>query len=62
MGAQREQKSVTQGQDFHGLVTAIDPHDLPAMAARKIINAQVTHEGSFQVRPGYKLVTFEDLC
>lgn len=62
MGAQREQKTAVQGSDFYGLVTAADPHDLPAMAARKLVNTQVDREGQLQVRPGYKPVTFEDLC
>jgi len=62
MGAQRDTKAVTPGQDFYGLVTAMDPHDLPALAARKAVNTQVNREGSIQVRPGLKMVTFEDIC
>ena len=62
MGAQREQKAVTPGQDFYGLVTAVDAHDLPPMAARKAVNTQVDREGTIQVRQGFKQVTFEDIC
>lgn len=62
MGAQRDQKAITAGQEFYGLVTAMDPHDLPALAARKAVNTQVNREGSLQVRPGMKQVTFEDVC
>lgn len=62
MGAQREQKAITTGSDFYGLVTAVDAHDLPPLAARKLVNTQVDREGILPVRPGYKQVTFEDLC
>jgi len=62
MGAQRDQAGGLQGSDFQGLVTSIDPHDLPPLVAANIKNVQVNRQGMAQIRPGYVKVAFEDIC
>lgn len=51
---------VTEIRDFPGLATAADPHDLPPGAAEEQLNVQSGRPGTLEVRPGYRVVTFEE--
>lgn len=46
--------------DFAGLVTNADPRDLPPGAAEHQVNIQSARAGELTVRPGYRVVTFEE--
>lgn len=45
--------------DFPGLVTATDPHDVPAGGAIDLVNATCVRPGQLLVRPGFRVVTFD---
>ena len=53
-------KQSVELRDFPGLVTNLDPHDLPPGAAQVQINVVSIVSGELQVRLGIKEVTFED--
>jgi hypothetical protein len=47
-------------RDFPGLVLNVDPNDLPPGAAREQTNITSALPASLEVRPGYRVVRFED--
>lgn len=53
-------KDRVQIRDFNGLVTKADPNDLGDGAASVQINAMSTRPGELRVRPGYRVLTFEE--
>lgn len=46
--------------DFPGLVTNIDPKDIPPGAAQIMTNVAVIRQAQMQARQGYREVTFEN--
>lgn len=47
-------------RDFPGLILNMDPDDLPAGASRVQVNAGSHKPAELEVRPGYRVVRFED--
>jgi hypothetical protein len=47
-------------KDFPGLITNMDPDDLPPGAAQVQINVTSERAAALEVRGGYLAVTFED--
>jgi len=53
-------KAVVECADFSGLVNLVDPRDLPAGAAEVQTNVQSNQPGQMTVRPGWRIVSFDD--
>jgi len=53
-------KQTVELRDFPGLITNMDPNDLPPGAAQVQINIVSVVAGELQVRQGIKEVKFED--
>ena len=53
-------KQTMELRDFPGLMTNVDPHDLPPGSAQVQINVVSIVAGELQVRQGIKEVQFED--
>lgn len=47
-------------RDFPGLVLNLDPDDLPPGSAREQKNMTSARPAALEVRPGYRVVRFED--
>jgi hypothetical protein len=47
-------------RDFPGLVSKADADDIPVGTAAQQLNAMSTRPGELRVRPGYKVLTFEE--
>lgn len=47
-------------RDFPGLVLNIDPTDLKAGAAEEQVNITSSRPATLEVRPGFRVVRFED--
>ena len=46
--------------DFPGIVTAVDPRDMPPGAALEQVNMQSSKIGQLETRPGFRPVTFDE--
>lgn len=46
--------------EFPGVQTHIDPRDLQQGVAVDQVNLQSTKQGEMSLRPGYRVVTFEE--
>ena len=46
-------------RDFRGIMSNVDPHDLPPGAAVSQVNLVVIKVGEMRVRGGYRVVTFD---
>jgi hypothetical protein len=53
-------KTSVELRDFPGIMPQSDPRDLPPGAAEEQVNAQSIRTGELNVRPGYRVVTFEE--
>lgn len=56
----RNQGPVVDARDFPGMMTNVDPLDIPEGAARVQVNLTSDRPGELAVRPGAKQVAFED--
>lgn len=56
----QQPKDAVEINDFLGLVSNFDEHDLPAGAALDQVNAAIIRQAELQIRRGYKELTFED--
>ena len=54
-------KSVVTATDFPGLILNADPTDLPPGAGRKQVNVTSAILAALEVRPGYRVVQFEEV-
>jgi hypothetical protein len=50
----------TEIRDFAGLVTNIDPADVRPGTAREQVNVTSARPATLEVRPGYRVVQFEE--
>jgi len=53
-------KSGAQVRDWPGMLPDADPRDIPPGAAEEQVNVQSATPGELSVRPGYRVVTFEE--
>lgn len=53
-------KDRVEMRDFPGLVLNLDPDDLQPGAAREQTNVTSARPAALEVRPGYRVVRFED--
>ena len=51
-------KTATIGRTFGGLMSSMDPHDIPFGAAVKQVNLTCVQSGSLSVRKGMRIVKF----
>lgn len=54
------ERPVSSAVDFPGLITDIDPRDLPAGAAEEQVNLACIRLGEMQVRGGLREVSFDE--
>lgn len=47
-------------RDFPGLVTNMDPDDIKMGAAQVQVNVTSSRPAALEVRPGFRVVSFED--
>jgi hypothetical protein len=55
----KEPRAQVDVKDFAGLLTNVDPDDVPTGAAQKQVNVVCITLGELQVRGGYREVTFD---
>jgi hypothetical protein len=57
--AEKPKSSVVM-RDFPGLITNLDPDDLPPGSAQVQVNVTSSRPAVLEPRPGYRVVIFED--